>query len=53
VDVVAQKPTGPAAAVVTPVHLEHGWADYPKAHLKGVKFIAKTNDVTAMLPAEQ
>jgi hypothetical protein len=52
VDVVAQKPTTPAAQVVTPIHIESGWGGYPAAHLKGVKFITKTNSITAMLTAK-
>ena len=51
VDVVGYKPQGPAAQAVTPVEVKGEWANYPKARLKGVRFIAQTNDVVAMLPA--
>lgn len=51
VDVVANKPAGPAAAVVTPMHVEGAWPNYPAETLKGVRFMAKTNDVLAMAPA--
>jgi hypothetical protein len=51
VDVVGYRPQGPAAQAVTPVVTEGKWADYPKARLKGVRFIAKNNEVVAMLPA--
>lgn len=50
VDVVAEKPaTG--AAVVTPIEVKGAWEGYPADHLKGVRFISKTNSVVAMLPA--
>ncbi|HEV7384125.1 MAG TPA: hypothetical protein VGN89_04540 [Phenylobacterium sp.] len=51
VDVVADKPGAPGAAVVTPIEVKKAWAPYPADHLKGVKFFAKTNSVVAMLPA--
>src|SRR3954470_18653471 len=51
VDAVADKPATPGAAVVTPVELKGAWSPYPAEHLKGVKFISKTNSVVAMLPA--
>jgi hypothetical protein len=51
VDVVADKPAGVAAAVETPIAVKGSWAPYPAEHLKGVKFISKTNAVVAMLPA--
>ncbi|MET0294567.1 MAG: hypothetical protein ABW042_06070 [Phenylobacterium sp.] len=51
VDVVAQKPDGAAAQVVTPIEVKGEWPGYPSAHLKGVKFIAAGGDVTAMLAA--
>lgn len=51
VDVVADKPTPAGAAVVTPIEVKGAWSPYPAEHLKGVKFIAKTNSVVAMLPA--
>jgi hypothetical protein len=50
VDVVAEKPAGVGAIAATPIDVKGGWANYPKDHLKGVKFIAKGNSVTAMLP---
>jgi hypothetical protein len=51
VDVVADRPAAAApAAAATPIQVKGGWSAYPKAHLKGVKFIAKENAVTAMLP---
>jgi hypothetical protein len=52
VDVVATKPataSGPAAA--TPIEIKGAWKDYPKSHLKAVRFIAKANSVTVPLPA--
>jgi hypothetical protein len=51
VDVVADRPAAPGAAVVTPIEIKKAWAPYPADHLKGVKFFAKTNSVVAMLPA--
>lgn len=51
VDVVGDRPAAPAAQVVTPVEIKGGWSHYPEARLKGVKFMAKTNEVVAMLPA--
>jgi len=51
VDVVADKPSGASAQVVTPIDVKGAWSPYPADHLKGVKFISKTNSVTAMLPA--
>jgi hypothetical protein len=51
VDAVADKPTAPAAQVVTPVDVKGAWADYPKEHLKGIKVFSKSNSVVAMLPA--
>ena len=51
VDVVADKPAAPGAAVVTPIEVKKAWAPYPADHLKGVKFFAKSNSVVAMLPA--
>jgi hypothetical protein len=50
VDVVADKP-GVGADVMTPIDVKGAWSPYPADHLKGVKFIAKTNSVVAMLPA--
>jgi hypothetical protein len=51
VDVVATKPAAAAAQVETPIHIEGAWRGYHKARLKGVKFISKTNEIVAMLPA--
>jgi hypothetical protein len=50
-DVVADAPPPAGAAAVTPIEVKGGWEKYPADHLKGVKFISKTNSVTAMLPA--
>ena len=50
VDVIGYKPQTGAQAV-TPVEVKGEWASYPKARLKGVRFIAKDNEVVAMLPA--
>jgi hypothetical protein len=50
VDVVAEKPAGGTPAP-TPIEVKGDWAPYPADHLKGVKFISKTNSVVAMLPA--
>lgn len=50
VDVVADKPAT-AAAAATPITVKGAWSPYPADHLKGVKFIGKTNSVVAMLPA--
>ena len=36
--------------MVTPVEAKGEWANYPKSHLKGVRFNTKTNAVVAMLP---
>jgi hypothetical protein len=51
VDVVGDKPAAPTTQASTAQEIKGGWANYPEARVKGVKFIAKTNDVTAMLPA--
>ena len=51
VDVVADKPATAGAAAATPIAVKGAWSPYPADHLKGVKFIGKTNSVTAMLPA--
>jgi hypothetical protein len=50
VDVIGYKPQGAAAQGATPVDVKGEWSPYPKTHLKGVRFITKTNDVVAMLP---
>lgn len=51
VDVVADKPTPSGAAAATPIEVKGAWSPYPADHLKGVKFISKTNSIVAMLPA--
>lgn len=51
VDVVGDKPATPVAQASTPVTVKGEWSAYPKERLKGVKFVTKTNSVTAMLPA--
>jgi len=51
VDVVADKPAAAGAGAVTPIEVKGAWAPYPADHLKGVRFISKTNSVVAMLPA--
>ncbi|WP_309604112.1 hypothetical protein [Phenylobacterium sp.] len=51
VDVVADKPAAASAAGVTPIEVKGAWQPYPADHLKGVRFISKTNSVVAMLPA--
>lgn len=52
VDVVATRPktsSGPATA--TPIEVKADWANYPKSHLKAVRFMARTNSVTVPVPA--
>jgi hypothetical protein len=51
VDVVADKPAVAGAGGATPTEIKKGWSPYPAEHLKGVKFISRTNSVVAMLPA--
>jgi len=51
VDVVADKPATPGAAGPTPVEVKSGWDRYKDGRVKGVKFISKTNEVVAMVPA--
>lgn len=51
VDVVADKPADGAAGAPTPIEVKGEWAGYPADRLKGVTFIAGTNQVTVMLPA--
>ena len=51
VDVVAQAPATPGAAAATPVQAQGAWDKYKDGRVKGVKFISKTNEVVAMLPA--
>lgn len=50
-DVVADRPATPGAAVVTPIDVKGPW-EHPNAGVKGVRFIAKDNSVVAMLPAK-
>jgi len=50
VDVVAQKPAAPAGAAPTPVEVKGDWSKYTDGRVKGIKFIAKTNSLVAMLP---
>jgi hypothetical protein len=50
-DVVADRPATPGAAVVTPIEVKGAW-DHPNEGVKGVRFIAKDNSVVAMLPAK-
>lgn len=49
-DVVADQPAAPGAAVVTPIEVKGAW-EHPADGVKGVRFIAKDNSVVAMLPA--
>lgn len=51
VDVVADKPAAPSAGVASPIEVKGAWSPYPADHLKGVRFISRTNAVVAMLPA--
>lgn len=51
VDVVGQKPATPGAAGPTPVEVKSAWDRYKDGRVKGVKFISKTNEVTAMVGA--
>lgn len=51
IDVVAQKPATPTDATPTGVEAKGDWSKYTDGRVKGVKFISKTNEVVAMLPA--
>lgn len=51
IDVVAQKPATPGAAGPTPVEVKSAWDRYKDGRVKGVKYISKTNEVVAMVPA--
>jgi hypothetical protein len=51
VDVVGDKPAAPGAPGATPVGVNSGWDRYKDGRVKGVKFISKTNEVVAMVPA--
>jgi hypothetical protein len=53
VDVIGYKPQSAAAQAVTPVEAQGEWSNYPKARLKGVRFVSKTNNVVVMLPPAQ
>lgn len=50
VDVVAQKPDDGAAGAPTPIEIKGEWTGFPADRLKGVTFIAGTNQITVMLP---
>ena len=49
VDVVATKPAS-AAATATPIEVKGDWSYYPKDHLKAVRFMTASNNVTIPLP---
>lgn len=49
VDVVATRPAGAMAPAATPIEVKGEWPNYPKEHLKAVRFMAKSNSVTAPL----
>lgn len=51
VDVVATKPAGAAASAPAPIEVKGDWSYYPKEHLKGVRFMTRTNAVVATLPS--
>ncbi len=51
VDVVANKPASAGASGEASLEAKGEWPGFPKDRLKGVKFISKTNEVVAMLPA--
>ena len=51
VEVVAQAPATPGAAAPTPVSIKSPWDKYTDGRVKGVRFLSKTNEVVAMLPA--
>jgi hypothetical protein len=50
VDVLGYRPPGAATQALTAVEVKGEWAGYPKARLKGVRLVTKTNDLVAMLP---
>jgi hypothetical protein len=52
IEVVAQAPAAPGAAAATPVEVKTPWSKYTDGRVKGVKFMSKTNEVVAMLPAK-
>ncbi|MFZ5719624.1 MAG: hypothetical protein ACOY5Y_09190 [Pseudomonadota bacterium] len=51
VDVVADAPATPGAAAPTAVEVKGAWDKYTDGRVKGIRFISKTNEVVAMLPA--
>lgn len=51
IDVVADKPASAGAPGPTAVEIKSGWDRYKDGRVKGVKFISKTNEVVAMVPA--
>jgi hypothetical protein len=52
VDVVATKPASGAGAA-TPIEVKGDWSYYPKDHLKAVRFMTASNNVTIPLPAPE
>lgn len=50
VDVVAQEPTTPGGAALTPVEVKGDWSKFTDGRVKGIKYISRTNSVVAMLP---
>lgn len=54
VDVVALKPSEPAAQVLTPIVVDGNWAKYNDDRVQGITFITKTNQVTVTVtPAKK
>ena len=51
VDVVAQAPASPGGAGPAPVKVSSAWDRYTDGRVKGEKFISRTNEIVAMLPA--
>ena len=49
VDVVGQKPAAAGKPGPTPVDVKSGWDRYKDGRVKGVKFIAKTNEIVVMV----
>ena len=52
VDVVADQPAGGAAAAPTAVEIKGDWKKYTDGRVKGIRFVSRTNEVVAMLPAK-
>ncbi|MDD3838175.1 MAG: hypothetical protein RBS50_15735 [Phenylobacterium sp.] len=50
VDVVAIKPADGATGAPEPIEIKGEWPGYPADRLKGVIFMAGTNEITVMLP---